>query len=62
MSRFASDLQRVAVRAAMAGWFAIAPSTVPSWRLSPAAPPGLVLPVGEPVRWFTSGGSYGTRP
>lgn len=37
------------MRLALAAYLALAPSSVPPWRLAPASPPALVLPVGDPV-------------
>lgn len=42
-------IRRLAGNALLAAFYAIAPSTVPHWRLDPGLPPAVVLPIGEPV-------------
>jgi hypothetical protein len=47
-----SELKNAAGRLLLAVYLTLAPSSVPAWRLSVAAPPALVLTVGEPVQWI----------
>ncbi len=50
MSRPVSRQLRVRMSGVfMAVFFALAPSTVPLWRLDPRPPPAAVLPIGEPT-------------
>lgn len=45
-------VRHVVGSALVAAFYAVAPSTVPEWRLNPAVPPALVLAVGDPVSWL----------
>ena len=47
-----SELQATVGRFLVAVFLALAPSSVPAWRLSVASPPALILAVGEPVPWI----------
>jgi hypothetical protein len=44
-----SSLRAQLSGALLAVFFALAPTTVPEWRLAPTRPPAAVLPVGEPT-------------
>ena len=50
MNHPASEFLRTRLSTALlAVYFALAPSTVPLWRLEPRPPPAAVLPVGAPT-------------
>jgi hypothetical protein len=44
-----SELKRRLIEAALAAYFALAPSRAPLWRWAVAPPPAAMLVVGEPV-------------
>ncbi len=44
-----SELRQRLIEAMLAVYFALAPSTIPSWRMAVAPPPAAMLVVGEPV-------------
>ena len=57
MNPLVSELRVLAGRFMLAAFMALAPSSVPEWRMSVAPPPGWVLPVGDPVPWIFRGGT-----
>ncbi|HKZ28653.1 MAG TPA: hypothetical protein VJ482_03315 [Acidimicrobiia bacterium] len=57
MSPVVSEFRSLAGRLMLAAFLALAPSSVPEWRMSASPPPALVLLVGDPVRWIFSGGN-----
>ncbi len=49
MSRLASELRALACQVLLAGYLALAPSSVPPWRVEPRFRVATVLPIGEPT-------------